>query len=1784
MNARIILFLSIFVILCSAQNANALSSLTHAYDEIDLFQSCSYYPIKDFDTVAIYNTDMFSIDSKKSIIGDIGIGTKEYLQPSTCHQEVIDKIPTKKSECNPVYDKSLTCIDWPSYANKTMCYYALIKYECKLVDGYNHTKKVIDVPCDKWLTPTDFMLKGNTELKKIKAITVRYCTPIKRQWTKNGYEISVDIIPKLEDKKYDKLNWLNSSWGMCQEFWANSTVVNGNISGIVLPIVLDNSTGIYNGSYGWKDIRFSNQSCNGAGGISLPYEIELVNSTTAVFHVRFPFLDNDTDTNFSVYWGNPTAPTLSRNPNPYDNSYTFVSHLNSTGNLSLNVDSSLLAGNGTDSGIVYTTGGKIAGSIYFDVAHYNHGVNPAWEGNSALTYMGWFFFAYDNACVTMVSQLGQPSMGHSKCGWLSLSCGFGWYSEITVGGNQYTNPYISAYDPDTNYRHYTTTYDGNYLCVYVNGVLTKNTTIGGSITSCNDIDLKIGWGPDNVNSLNGSVDDLQILNRTMTYYEIKAYYDASVNNLFVFSTTTTELTPPNQPSNEIPYNNSGAIPPVTLSVTVDDPTLKNMDVTFINGSDDTVIGVDFGVVSGGTASVVWNIPFVIDQNYTWYVNISNDVAVTTSGKYSFLASDVPNIEDMRTMERNKTTISFEWNNPPDMNWVALYVKEEATTVRTSVVVKDNWTVTGLKFNTVYNFSWQVGDTFGIISPYFSYLVRTDGWIDNHTAQQYKRLITVNGISSDVENYVVNITLNETNFDFSYVNDTINGNDFRAANFEETTPLEVNVTYMNVTVPTGIQTQIVPNDTSCSGDWVDCNKTYDTDMNTFGSPNLDSNATVYFNYTVPTGAKYAKWNVKDGEGYGWGMNIPDYCFSGDTELKLRAVASHNNTQVIWQCQSNTNQSWITMRKIDTYYYVHYTEVVWYYKATAYLMVNVGHLDGNYSTRFYIYYGAGVPSGASAFSMANVWKDVTIGNQMIQETPSPVITNFNVYALNSTAINGLWNVSLTSDSYIRYSTNQWFIGEQMSGYDNYTDNPVINISGLATNTIWYFMAVSCAAGNTTNCANSTTNITLGTLPSTPTVTVLNYSENRPNSNATVCVNLVDTNGQIVNLSVKYFYSGTPYEVFNESGKVTDLVSPTISCFTIPVEYGRDYYYLGVAQGNVTTGYSNAYYNQYLNVTGCFAGDPIFDDISNRARNCIGYREGVCHKETFMWIETNITDMGTLHLHWWNGAWSDVAMSNTPKMWYVQMNNLNNQTWYSFEIWNTTSMLVNYTKPSLDHPLNQGVKMERRYVSFGCTPKSLNYSIYYLDGQSYYNSVYRWCVASGANLYECMGAEYWGGGRENGLGPEHSGYDTERGEMFRGGITNGESYDTGVLNPNRGIHTNMDYNKVILPSGKALNYGETPSTSEYDGGIPGGTDQYRYCFAFLDFWFNDTIVPADGIRNYYTHYWHSDDIFSIYFWHQQPEAFHYISLFQWEPDSLSYTRDFHALPEAMITNPSHVLNTPASTFNSTYTESLSIYQKTLSQELTFHPDTQNIYDYGFHVDGMWNNIMYGQHQQAYIIFNVPDNATLAGLDTDNDGLNDFQELYAYHTNPFFNDTDEGGITDGQEVSLGLNANIWTDDDLTPPSLNIIYPTNGTTIYSNCSSAFTIYGTATDNYHVNSIAINDTAWTFSGTPNNWLFSNASVSCGTYEISITATDDVGNNASKQRYFTVVYGIPPSPPPVKSDIPLATRVILSMIMIAGGIMSFVGFSLYGKRDLRQLTYGMIFLLIVVTLAIQFIIM
>jgi len=95
-----------------------------------------------------------------------------------------------------------------------------------------------------------------------------------------------------------------------------------------------------------------------------------------------------------------------------------------------------------------------------------------------------------------------------------------------------------------------------------------------------------------------------------------------------------------------------------------------------------------------------------------------------------------------------------------------------------------------------------------------------------------------------------------------------------------------------------------------------------------------------------------------------------------------------------------------------------------------------------------------------------------------------------------------------------------------------------------------------------------------------------------------------------------------------------------------------------------------------------------------------------------------------------------------------------------------------------------------------------------------------------------------------------------------------------------------------------------------------------------------------------------------------------------------------------------------------------------------------------GVNPSIINNRSIMSFVIFNVPDNDTLIGQDTDNDDLNDYIELFVTYTSPFMSDTDNDGASDYYEHVEGSDPNNYTDKaEINVPILSMESPGNGST-----------------------------------------------------------------------------------------------------------------------------------------------
>jgi len=102
--------------------------------------------------------------------------------------------------------------------------------------------------------------------------------------------------------------------------------------------------------------------------------------------------------------------------------------------------------------------------------------------------------------------------------------------------------------------------------------------------------------------------------------------------------------PPDNPDNPVPENGATDVDVnIDLYVDVSDPEEDSMDVSFFDASDDSLIGTDYDVPSGGTATVSWT-GLEYNTSYSWYTIADDGKNSTPSDMWSFKTISLPPLE------------------------------------------------------------------------------------------------------------------------------------------------------------------------------------------------------------------------------------------------------------------------------------------------------------------------------------------------------------------------------------------------------------------------------------------------------------------------------------------------------------------------------------------------------------------------------------------------------------------------------------------------------------------------------------------------------------------------------------------------------------------------------------------------------------------------------------------------------------------------------------------------------------------------------------------------------------------------------------------------------------------------------------------------------------------------------------------------------------------------------------------------------------------------------------
>ncbi len=122
---------------------------------------------------------------------------------------------------------------------------------------------------------------------------------------------------------------------------------------------------------------------------------------------------------------------------------------------------------------------------------------------------------------------------------------------------------------------------------------------------------------------------------------------------------------PNSPSNPSPSDGAvGVSTSPTLSVDVSDPDGDSMDISFYDASDDSLIGTDSGVASGGSASVTWS-GLDLETSYSWYAVADDGSLTTQSSTWSFQVNALPTADFSYSISGKSVSVDGSPSSDPE---------------------------------------------------------------------------------------------------------------------------------------------------------------------------------------------------------------------------------------------------------------------------------------------------------------------------------------------------------------------------------------------------------------------------------------------------------------------------------------------------------------------------------------------------------------------------------------------------------------------------------------------------------------------------------------------------------------------------------------------------------------------------------------------------------------------------------------------------------------------------------------------------------------------------------------------------------------------------------------------------------------------------------------------------------------------------------------------------------------------------------------------------------------
>jgi len=326
--------------------------------------------------------------------------------------------------------------------------------------------------------------------------------------------------------------WL-SGWQYRKKLTIDKTKVDADLTDF--PVLVKLTSSNFNFSRARSDgydIRFTSSD----GTTLLKYERERHDSSNQVaeYHVKIPFVSSSSNTDFYIYYGNPSASDGADPTNVWDSNFKGVWHLKDYTTSQVN-DSTINANNGTKtaSNEPLEVDAKIGKGQQFDGINdmINCGSNSVLMPQ-AITLSLWFKPNY----------IGTPTKGllHICPDDGSAGAAIMYDSDVAgiikffvkLGGSWY-NASSTIYMSVGNWYHIVCTFGDGYQKLYINGSINVSISRSGTINYGTSPYCKIGRGNSTEWSY-GVIDEVSISNVVRSAAWIKASYNSGNDTLLSY--------------------------------------------------------------------------------------------------------------------------------------------------------------------------------------------------------------------------------------------------------------------------------------------------------------------------------------------------------------------------------------------------------------------------------------------------------------------------------------------------------------------------------------------------------------------------------------------------------------------------------------------------------------------------------------------------------------------------------------------------------------------------------------------------------------------------------------------------------------------------------------------------------------------------------------------------------------------------------------------------------------------------------------------------------------------------------------------------------------------------------------------------------------------------------------------------------------------------------------------------------------------------------------------------